>query len=403
MKKTIGVFVAMSIALVACSRGARIAGASARNFSAVKVGLLITTGGKGGDLAGPSIGAANVAVQRLKSEHHVDVKIEQADYQGDLATVPDLARELESKSDVLVIGTDDPAVMPQLQGLTKPVLLAYITADDATAAENFYRLAPSDSLQAKVLAAILVDHRNLSRLGVIFENGDYGKGGADLFEKAVTQAGATLVAKEGFDTGGDIHTPAELAADRGAQAVVLWTDNPAEAARIVIDVHHSALSYQLALPFDIAVPQFGKNASAQVVPTAFREGILSVGPWAGPWLNESRITDFYKQFQKLQNDVAPVRTSTVFDAVLLASIAKTEGSITQGLGGIRDFEGAGAPITFDSHREGIDESDLWAWGFTKSKSGAGVDFFPAVDTGGGFFTLIKAGNKVPARFRYELS
>ena len=389
--------------LMGCSRPTKVAGSTAARFSDVTVGLLITTGGKGGDLAGPSIGAANVAAARLKSRAKVNVKVEQADYQGDLTSVAGLAKELESKSDLIIVGTDDPAVLPELAALEKPVIHAFVTSDDATANDNVFRVAPTDSLQAKVLAGYLVDVRKLSRLAVIFENTDYGKHGADLFDAAASAAGASVVADEGFDTGGDVHTPASSAADSGAQAVVIWTDNPAEAARVVIDVHHSAFSYQLAVPGDCAVPQFGKNASAQVVPTAFKEGILSVGPWAGPWLNESRIRSFYQDFQKTQSDVAPVRTAAVYDAVLIASAAKSSGSVESGLKKVKAFEGATVPITFDDHREGIDETDLWAWGFTKSKTGTGADFFPAVDTGGGFFTLIPAGNKVPTKFRYELT
>lgn len=391
--------------LGACTDSNKKAAEKANDFADVKVGLLITTGGKGGDLAGPSLGAANVAAAHLKADRDVKVEIEQADYQGDLTQAGALALELAKKVDALIVATEDGAVVPALSGIDKPIIHAYVTADGIISAPNIFRVAPSDELQATKLAEFLVKKRKLDSIGIAFENTDFGKSGSQVFESAVTSSGGQVVAISGFDTGGDLHTPVSLAADRGAEALVLWTDNPAEAARAAIDVHRSAYTYQLAIPGNTAVPQFGKNAVAQVVPTAFREGILSVGPWAGPWLNATRIRRFYRDFEKKQNDVAPVRAAQVYDAVMLLANAKgTSGDdLIAGLNAIEDFEGASVPVTFDGKREGMDPSDIWAWGFTKSKNGAGSEFFPAVDTGGGFFTLIPKGLVVPDRFKYLLS
>lgn len=403
--KQISAGLIITLLLGACSGKADTATTKSDGFADVTVGLLITTGGKGGDLAGPSIGAANVAAAHLKADHDVTVEIEQTDYQGDLAQAGSLATELAKKVDALIVATEDGAVVPALSGIEKPIIHAYVTADGIVNAPNIFRVAPSDQLQGRRLADFLVKKRKLDSIGIAFENTDFGKNGSSVFESAVRAAGGQVVANSGFDTGGDLHTPVSLAADSGAKALVLWTDSPAEAARAAIDVHRSAYTYQLAIPGNTAVPQFGKNAVAQVVPTAFREGILSVGPWAGPWLKARRIRRFYQDFEKKQNDVAPVRAAQVYDAVMLASHAKSKdpSDLISGLSAIKDFEGAGVPITFDAEREGMDSTDIWAWGFTKSKNGAGSEFFPAVDTGGGFFTLIPAGLQIPERFRYLLS
>ncbi|HVE76771.1 MAG TPA: ABC transporter substrate-binding protein, partial [Actinomycetota bacterium] len=344
---------------------------------------------------------AEVATAHLKARG-AKVTIEQADYAGDITTAAQLANELAEKVDVVVVATDDEAVIPSLSDVDVPILHAYITSMEATAGEGSYRLAPSDELQAERLAQYLAENRKISSLGVVFENTPYGQTGAAAFEGAVTGSPATLVASQGFDSGGDIHTPLMVAEARGAKGVVIWTNDPAEASRAVIDAHKSTLSYQLAVPWNIAGPQFGKNAVSQVVPTAFREGILSVGPWAGPWLREERVRRFYRDFEESQNDVAPVRTAQVYDAVMIASRAKASGGIKEGLSQIKNFLGASTPVTFDRQREGMDPSDVWAWGFTKSESGAGSEFFPAVDTGGGFFTLIYTGLELPPEFKGAL-
>lgn len=398
--KTLAVILVITSALAGCAKvGAK--GGRAKEQT-IKIGLLVTTGGKGGDLAGPSIGAANVAAEHLDEDRVAKVKIEQADYQGDLSAAAGLVQELAKKVDAIVVGTDDEAILPALSALDLPVMYPYLTGDGIASRPNTFRLAPSDSLQAKVLADYLIKRRHLSRFGVIFANTPYGNHGQAKFAEAAERLGGRIVASSPFDSGGDIHTPVMLAGDQGAEAVVVWTDDPAEAARITIDVNKSAQSYQLALPSNTAVPQFGKNAVAQVVPTAFKEGILSVGPWAGPWLDSPRIRRFYKDFETKQSDLAPVRTAQAYDAVVMLARAKASTSIIKGLSSMKDFLGASVPVTFGNDHEGMDASDLWAWGFTKSKNGNGADFFPAVDTGGGFFTLIYDGLKLPKRFRFML-
>lgn len=404
----LGVAVMATLALVAAGCNEQASQKKSTDFADVRIGLLVTTGGKGGDLAGPSIGAANVAVSHLK-RRGASVQVEQLDYAGDLALIApkpdgstaDAIADLANKSDVIVVGTDDPAVVPALASVRIPVVHSYVTKD-GIAGGNVFRLAPSDSLQAKVLARFLVKHRKVIDIGIVHENTAFGTSGAAAFEDAVTSEGGSVVGVAGFDTGQDLHTQVSMMSDEGVQAVALWTDDPAEASRAVIDIHRSNAAYQVAIPGNTAVPQFGKNAVAQVVPTAFREGIVSVGPWAGPWIDTQRIRRFYSDFEDVQNDLAPVRSAQVYDAVLLASAAKAKGQIATGLTELEDFVGASVPVTFDANHEGMDPTDLWAWGFTKSKEGAGSEFFPAVDTGGGFFTLIPAGNQVPPRYRYLL-
>lgn len=384
-----------------CSASAD-AGDPRPGFADVTVGLLITTGGRSGELAGPSIGAAKVAAAHLKSDRGVEVTITQADYQGDLGLVPELVKDLAAKTEAIVVGTDDPAVLSSLNGLKIPVIHAYITTDGATDGALIYRLAPSNSLQARSLASYLIDQREYSRIGLLSENTAYGQQGAAVFADEVKRQGATLVEEVSFDTGGEIHTAVSSSADAGAQVLVVWTEDPAEAARVVIDVHRSNLAYQLAVPTNVAGPGFGKNAVAQVVPTAFREGILSVGPWSGPWLDALQIRRFYRDFRKQENDIVPIRTAQIYDAITLLSAAKADRTLASGILRLKDFRGVGTPITFDDDHEGMGEEDMWGWGFTKSKDGAGSEFFPGVDTGGGFFTLIPAGLKLPERFRYLL-
>ena len=61
----------------------------------------------------------------------------------------------------------------------------------------------------------------------------------------------------------------------------------------------------------------------------------------------------------------------------------------------------GVPITFgpDAH-EGIASDDLGIYGYTKDQDSAGGSFFPDVDTGGGFFTIVTESLELPERYRF---
>ena len=69
----------------------------------------------------------------------------------------------------------------------------------------------------------------------------------------------------------------------------------------------------------------------------------------------------------------------------------------------RDFRGAGVPISFsaDDH-EGVGFEDMAMWGFTRNQDADGGVYFPEVDTGGGFFTMVAASATLPDAFAWLL-
>ncbi len=101
-----------------------------------------------------------------------------------------------------------------------------------------------------------------------------------------------------------------------------------------------------------------------------------------------------------------MQSAAVYDAVLaLATAARARGTsaqaLTQGLEGLADFEGAGAPITFGAgKREGLDLDDVAMYGFTKTQSAPGGEYQPEVDTGGGFFSLVFESLDLPKKYAY---
>ena len=171
-----------------------------------------------------------------------------------------------------------------------------------------------------------------------------------------------------------------------------------------------SFSYQLILSGNLATSTFAKNASAQVTPVAFRDGMLSVGPWAGPWFDLRRIIGFYTRFQTENSAQAPVQAAAMYDSVaILAKAARDKGAVDgqdliSGLEAIKNFEGAGVPVSFSAEdHEGIGLDDLGMYGYTKDQDSAGGHYFPDVDTGGGFFTIDMPSLDLPPKYRFLLT
>lgn len=372
----------------------------------LRIGLLFTTGGQGGDLASAVLGAAGLAVEAAKQDN-ITIEIVEADYGGDVARAPAALAGLAGKVDAIVVGTDDGDVVPSLAATTVPIAHPLITLDSAVTSDGrAFRFAPTNRLEARRMATFLTKHRKYTKIAIIADDTAFGTEGLANLRAEFADAGVAPVSVNTFTPGGDVHTPVAAAAQRGAQAAIFWVESPGEASRLVLDAHKSNVAYQIVLSGNLATPTFAKNASSQVAPVAFRDGMLSVGVWAGPWFPIRRIVQFFREFRTANSAIPPLQATSVYDSILaLSRAAATHGTtgeqIVRGLESLRDFEGAGAPVTFGPGKhEGIDLDDLAMLGFTKTQSAPGGEFAPDVETGGGFFSVVHESLDLPPAYAY---
>ena len=103
-------------------------------------------------------------------------------------------------------------------------------ADDLTAKDFDYYFRPHmyNALQSTQFAKYIVQTLEKKRLGIIFENNDWGKGLDSSMSRLFTEMGAQMVAREGFNTGTTDFTAA-LTKIKGANpdaiiAIALITD-----------------------------------------------------------------------------------------------------------------------------------------------------------------------------------
>lgn len=395
---------AATLALAACTGD----GAAKKKADPVtlRVGLLYTTGGQGGDLASAVLGSAGLAVEAA-AKNNVTIAITEADYAGDVANAGRAVADLAPDVDAIVVGTDDGDIVPALSGVTIPVLHPLISLNAAVTSDaRTFRFAPANKLEARRIVTFLTGHRTYTKIAIIADDTGFGAEGLADLRAAFADAGVSPVSVQTFTPGGDVHTPLAAAAQRGAQAAVFWVESPGEAARLVVDAQKSNFAYQIVLSGNLATPAFAKNASSQVAPVAYRDGMLSVGVWAGPWFPIRRTVEFFREFRTVNSAIPPLRATSVYDSILaLARAASTDGTgaeqLVSGLESLRDFEGAGAPVTFGPGKhDGIDLDDLAMLGFTKTQSAPGGEFAPDVETGGGFFSVVHESLDLPPKYAY---
>ncbi len=374
-----------------------------------RIGLLYTISDIGGEFAQAALGSSALATEDAPARG-LRIEVLDRDYAGSARRAGQLLEELaEEDLAGIVVASDDPALVPVVQRFDAvPVVHALLPDDDAVFDDRpSFRVAPSNRLQAEKLAGYLVEERGIDHVAILHDDTPFGVEGGDDIEDALEEQGAAVILRHGFKVGGDIHTPLTHAGQLGADALVLWTRDNGEAGRITIETHKADQGYQLVLSGNLATFDYGKNAASQVTPVAFRDGILSVGTWAGPWFDLERMRGFFERFRETNNVEAPFQAVQVYDAILLLAEAAREAggsdadSIARALEDVRDFEGAGVPISFSpDHHEGIGMEDMAILSFTKDQNSAGGEFAPEITTGGGFFTIDTASITLPSELAY---
>lgn len=375
-----------------------------------KIGLLYTISDIGGGFAQAALGAASLATEDAGAQG-TPIEVLDRDYAGNVNRAADLAQELADEGVAgIVVASDDPALAAALGDFDAvPIVHALVPDDDAVTPSSF-RVAPSNKIQAEKLAEYLVGTRGLDRIAILHEDSPFGIEGADDIEEALDDQGASVVMREGFKVGGDIHTPVTYAGQLDADALIVWAQDNGEAGRITIELQKANQGYQLVLSGSLATFDYGKNAASQVTPVAFKDGILSVGTWAGPWFDLERMRGFYERFKEVNNADAPFQTVQIYDGILLlAKAAEQAGgtdpsAVTTALENTSGFEGAGVPISFTPQdHEGIGLEDMAILAFTKDQASGGGEFAPDISTGGGFFTIDSQTIELPSHLAYLLA
>jgi branched-chain amino acid transport system substrate-binding protein len=199
---------------------------------------------------------------------------------------PELAANVATK---LVSGKVDAVIGHICSGATKAALGNYKAAKiitispSATNPEltqsgqypNFFRTIAPDDAQAKLVADFTLQTLKLTRVAIIHDKGDYGKGFAEYAKKIISEpgnAGAQIVIYEGITPGAvDYSAIVQKIKHSGAQAVIYGGYHP-EAASIIQQMRKKGMKIFFISDDGVKDQTFLKVAG----PAA--EGVYASGP-----------------------------------------------------------------------------------------------------------------------------
>ncbi|MBI1218309.1 MAG: ABC transporter substrate-binding protein [Rhodobacteraceae bacterium] len=181
--------------------------ASAASGEDIKIGVLLGYTGPIESYAPGMTAAAEMAIKEVNDAHTLlggstveDVKGD--DTCTDAAAATAAATRLVTADHVAaIIGGDCSGVTGAvLQSVARPNGIVMISPSATspsltTAADDglFFRTAPSDARQGQIMSDVLMK-RGIKKVALTYTNNDYGKGLADAFASAYTQAGGAISA-----------------------------------------------------------------------------------------------------------------------------------------------------------------------------------------------------------------
>lgn len=369
---SVGLLAAVTLVVSGCSSSS---GSSESKSLTLKVGTILPQTGSLSQLGPPEIVAVNLAERDINAaKAGIKVSVTQKD-SGDTST--DIATQsvnaLLAENVGAIIGAASSGVsLSVIDKITQAAVVHFSPANTAptfsTYKDNgfYFRNAPSDLLQGKVLAQKVLKDGH-TKPAILFQNDDYGNGLNESLKSTFTQNGITLVADQSFDpTASNFASEVSsvLAAKPDAVIVISYSQQFAPITQSLqtagfnfANLYGTDGNYGTpGLPVDIAGAQF-TNPGVQA--------------------SKSFVTRLQKQTKR--DSASPLTVFSYapesYDALVLIALAALQGKATDGttirdnlrsvsLGGTKcstfaacaeliksgeniDYEGLSGPITFD--------------------------------------------------------
>ena len=281
-----------------------------------------------GDLAflGPAeIGGSNLAVEDINAAGGVfgnDVVILQGD-SGDTTTDTanvEVDRLLAEGADAIVGAASSAVSFTVIDKITQAGVIQFSPAntspDFTTYDDNglYFRTAPSDLLQGRVLANEVIDQGNASA-SVIFRQESYGTGLADAFRENFEGAGGIIDEFLAYAVDTDTFD-AEIDAlvEAGSDAIVII--GFAESANIVTAMHERGIGPTS----DVNV--WGVDGNAGLDGQLEDPTILNGFRQTGPSVDTGEIPEFVERLQaEIGEEEAIIFGAETYDAVIITALA----------------------------------------------------------------------------------
>ena len=200
----------------------------------VVIGLSVPLTGALAESGEQAIKAADLAIEMINANGGVNgktVRYEVLDDKNDPTEAALVAqRFLENEEITAVIGSltsgTTLAVLPIYEESGMPVICPTGNSPDLAGYGNFIRIVMDASLEAPMVGALAMNNLGAQKVGVIYDNSDYGASMVEYSTEIVTNLGGELVAAEAFAAGTDRDFSVQLAKmqQEEADTIILVAD-----------------------------------------------------------------------------------------------------------------------------------------------------------------------------------
>ncbi|MEN6316181.1 MAG: ABC transporter substrate-binding protein [Clostridiaceae bacterium] len=149
------------------------------------------------------------------------------------------------------------AKMPFLTGASSPNLVTKVNNP------YFFRIRGSDSFVGQIIAKFALEKLKATKIGIIYNNDDYGIGGRDVVKEYLTGKGCAPVIMEGHNTGDmDMAGAITKCKDAGINCLIVYTHDP-EAAILARQMNELGLDVPVVGPVTFTLPTFLSLVTAE--------------------------------------------------------------------------------------------------------------------------------------------
>ncbi len=314
----------------------------------IKIGVMLPLTGDGAALGIPIKDAVDLAVVHAKKDGK-DVVVFYEDSKCSPVEAKAAAEKLVAENVTAMIGevcssaTFAAASVAEKNGV---VLVSPASMDPSlsNAGQYVFRTVPSHALQGVLMARFARESLNADEAAVIYEDTEYGRGLARVFEQEFMDVGGEVSRMESFVPGStEMTDELENMVNENPEVVFVVADAE-DTARIILDAKKVKLSSQLLASessYDPKVIDLAKRSANGMILMVARKN-----------MNEEAV-QFRNGIVELTRKEPGMFAAEAYDAATLvidvAYLTRSRDGVRDALVATKNYPGASGVITFDEH------------------------------------------------------
>lgn len=190
--------------------------------------------------------------------------------------------------------------------------------------EYMFRVRASDKIFAKMAAKYMVEELGCKKVGVMYNNDDFGNGGLDVIQQYISEEHPEVeVVSEGHTTG-DVDMSGQLLKlkDAGCDGMITWT-NGAESIVIARQFYELSLAKQMKF---LGSAGIGNSEFYTTVSAEAGNGVYGVVDFVKTAEN---VQTFVENFRAAYGDDPDLGASAYYDAVYVLAAAIERASVAE--------------------------------------------------------------------------